>query len=305
MLACDASKHVAPAESQQLSLMLQSAQCVFPQVAVFLEFKDVCRLDIVSCTIIPEDWENEVWQVAANNAISSSRRFFRSFQLSNLDKLTVREFMKHVVYTTRVIDTNTIIVDSRQVADRLIQFACQMPSSLSTTRSIAGCATTRVLTRFEFDQETLEDYEMDPSDIPYSSPTIFDLGGDKYVLEMCLHSDGLKLSMRPSVWDVPEAGVCEEDESDDDEEADPVTFDKPLRVQLCSIASPVILQNEYVVAHVGVDVNGYGICNMPTSPEEMRKALVEGFTCMVSVAELTQCESDGGLPCGVERCLDV
>eukprot|EP00427_Karlodinium_veneficum_P001118 CAMPEP_0169160862 /NCGR_PEP_ID=MMETSP1015-20121227/56713_1 /TAXON_ID=342587 /ORGANISM="Karlodinium micrum, Strain CCMP2283" /LENGTH=112 /DNA_ID=CAMNT_0009232631 /DNA_START=1 /DNA_END=336 /DNA_ORIENTATION=- len=112
--------------------MLQSAQCVFPQVVFFLELKELCRLESVSRDIFPKAWENEVWHTVTNYACTG----FRSFQISNLDKETIRKFMKHVVYTTPVIDSETIAVDSRQSADELIRFACEMPPLLSMSRSL-------------------------------------------------------------------------------------------------------------------------------------------------------------------------
>jgi hypothetical protein len=284
---CEVNEEVfSSAVSPQLSGMLQSAQCVFPQVALFLEFKEICRLDVVSRDIIPEAWENQVWHAAANNACTSSN----SFQLSNLDKQTIREFMKHVVCTTPVIDSDTIDVESIASASKMIQFACEMSPSLSISHSARN-----FVTRFEFDFEALEEYAMDSSAIPFSYPVIFDLGIDKYILEISLQSDELKLSMH-SFWQYSKAELCREFESDD-EEAEPVAFHKPLRVRLCSFASSLVVRNEYVVTHVDVDAFGHGVCNMPSSPEILRQALVEGVACIVSVAEMTQDELDGKLHC--------
>jgi hypothetical protein len=299
MLTCGDSKQYAsvqdlrPGVAPQLSLMLQSAQCVFPQVALFLEFREVCRLDTASRDIIPGAWDNEVWHVAANNSCTDF------FQFANLDKQTIREFLKHVVYTTSFLDGDAIVVDSSEMADRLIQFACQMTPRLSMSRSFAGYSTKTFFTRFEFDEEALDEHEMNPSFVPYSFPMIFDLGGDSHLLEMSWHSDGLKLAMH-SLSHMSKAELCRQNEYDDDQETELVAFDKPLRVQLFSISSPVVLESEYILTHADVDVSGCGLCDMPSSLEDVRKALREGFTCMISMAELTQDELDGGLPCKVK-----
>jgi hypothetical protein len=272
--------------------MLQSAQCVFPQVALFLEFKEVCRLDTVSRDIIPESWESEVWNVAANSACTG----FRSFQFSNLQKQTIRELMKHVVYTTPVIGCEAIVVDSERIASKLLQFASEM----SMPRSLAAKT---LFARFRFDEEALQEYAIDSSAVPYSFPVIFDIGDDKYTLEMSMHSDGLKLSMN-SLKHCLESDECKDYESDDDvdddEDANLVAFSKPMLVQLCSVSSPVLLRNEYVLTHVDEDVYGFGICDTPSSHEMLGKALVEGFDCMISVHELTQGELRSEMPCNIE-----
>jgi hypothetical protein len=288
---CDASREVCASCSQtlrseaspQLSMMLQSAGCLFPQAALFLDLKDLCRLGTASRDIIPEAWENEVWHVVANGECTGFRR---AFHLSNLDKQTIRDFMKHVVYTTPVFDSEAIVVDSKPGAATLVQFARQMHSepSNSVPRSLSGFSATSFLTRFQFDEESLEDHAMDPSEIAFSLPVVFDVRGDQFLLELSLHSNGLKLS----VHNYSKAELSKDFEDDDEEEEDRElkALSKPLRIQLCSVSSPVVLRNEFVLTYADVDLPGYGICDMPLSTELMTKALVEGFVCMVSVTEV-------------------
>lgn len=130
---------------------------------------------------------------------------------------------------------------------------------------------------------------MDSTEAPYSFPAIFGLRGDKYILEMSLQGNALKLSMQ-LYWHYSKAELMDED--NDDKDREPAVLPKPLRVQLCSISSPVLMRNEYVLNYADVEVSGFGTCDVPSSRELMTKALVEGIVCMVSVAELTQDESD-------------
>lgn len=261
---------------QELTMMLQSTGCLFPEVALFLDVRDLCRLGAAARDIIPEAWENEVWHVVANGACSGFRRAFR---LLNLDKHTIINFMKHVVYTTPVFDNAGIVVDSKQVASTLVQFVRES----TVPRPLSAFASKSFFTRFQFDEDILEDYMADPSEIPFSMPVVFELGGDQYLLELSLHGNGLKMS----VHNYSKAALCKDNEADDEEDEEPVALSKPLRIQLCSISSPVVLRNEYVLSYADVDVPGYGTCDMPLSTDLTIKALADGFMCMVSVTEMT------------------
>jgi len=272
---CDACQH--------LSMMLQSLS-VFPQASLYLQLKDLSRLTVASRDIIPEAWENEVWHVVAKSACKGFRR---NFHLGNLDKHTIQDFMKHVVSTTPVFDNEGIVVDSKSVATTLIQFArASSAPSVSVPRSLMGFASTSFFTRFHFDEESLEEHLMDPSEVAFSLPAVFSLRGDQCFIELSLHKGCLKLS----VHNYSKAELCKHDEEDEDDE--PVALSKPLRVQLCSISSPVVVRNEYVLTYTDVDVPGFGICDMPLSTEDMTRALVDGFVCMVSVTEMMWDELD-------------
>lgn len=262
--------------STQLSLMIQSTGCVFPQVACFLEIKDLCRFSATSPDIIPAAWENEVWHVVANGACTGFRR---AYHLSNLDKHTITDFMKHVVCVAPVFDLDPIVVDSKPLANKMVELARDMVSETSDPGST-------FLTRFQFDEECLEDYASDPSEIAYSLPSVFDLAGDQCFLEMSLHNNGLKLSLH----NYSQSVLCNDEE--DDEDAEPIELPKPLRVRICSLSPQVVLSHEYVLSYADVDVPGYGIWEEKSSPELTTKALAEGFACMVSVKELSLGELD-------------
>lgn len=265
--------------SSQLSMMLQSTRVVFPQVAFFLELQDLCSLSTTSKDIIPEAWENDVWHVAANSACTGFRR---AYHLSNLDKHTIADFMKHVVCVTPVFDSNAIVVDSKPLANKMVQLARDMVSETSVPDS----SSTTFLTRFQFDEDCVEENAMDPAEIAYSLPSVFDLAGDQCFLEMSLHNNGLKLSLH----NYSQSVLCNDDEEDED--AEPIALSKPLRIRICSIAPEVVLCHEFVLSYADVDVPGYGIWKEQTSPELTTQALVEGFACMVSVSELSWEELD-------------
>jgi hypothetical protein len=270
----------------QLTMMLQSVN-LFPQAAQFLKLKDLSRLTVASRDIIPEAWEDEVWHVVAKSGCTGFRR---NFKLSNLSKRTVQDFMKHVVYTTLVFDNEAVVVDSESIASTLIRFASEsmLAQSIRVPRSLMGFAATSFFTRFQFDEESLEEHAMDSSEIAFSMPAVFDLRGDQCFLELTLHENGLKLSMH----NYSKAEFSKNAEGDDEEDEEPVALNKPLRVQLCSISSPVVVRNEYLLTYTDVDVPGYGVCDMPLSKAEMTQALVNGFLCMVSVTEMMWDELD-------------
>mmetsp|Transcript_15804 Transcript_15804/g.25725 ORF Transcript_15804/g.25725 Transcript_15804/m.25725 type:complete len:307 (+) Transcript_15804:51-971(+) len=291
-LPCDVSE-VCPSSShslrqemcQQLSMLLQSANCLFPQAALFLDLKDVCRLSSTSRDIIPEAWENKIWHDVANSSCTG----FRRFRFSNLDKPTIRNFLKYVVYSTPVFDTEAIVVDSTEVANTLVQFARKtfLEPSVSVPRSLSGLSARSFLTRFRFDEDSLEEHAMDSSELAFSLPAVFELRGDQCFLELTLQENGLNLS----VHNYSKAELGKDDE-EDDEDAEPVALSKPLRVQLCSISSSVVIRNEYILTFADVDVPSHGICDLPSATDLMTKALAEGFACMVSVTEMTWDELD-------------
>jgi hypothetical protein len=263
--------------------MLQSTSCVFPQVAFFLELKDLCRLSATSQDIIPEAWESDVWHVVANGACSGFRR---AYHLSNLDRHTIAEIMKHVVCVTPVFDSNAIVVDSKPLANKMVQLARDMVSETSIVDSASDMSPTTFLTRFQFDEDCVEEHSMDPAEIAYSLPSVFDLAGDQCFLEMSLHNNGLKLSLH----NYSQSVLCNDDEEDED--AEPIALSKPLRIRICSISPDIVLSHEFVLSYVDVDVPGYGIWKEQSSPELTTQALVEGFACMVSVSELSWGELD-------------
>merc|ERR1712151_322999 len=112
---------------------------------------------------------------------------------------------------------------------------------------------------------------MDASESAYSFPVAFDIGEETCLIELSLHQKNLKLSLHnlQNMEDEPQA-LCQ-----------------PLRVQVHSMSSSIALQNEYIITSEDINESGVGLCCMPDSPEIMKKALVEGVVCMVSLADVT------------------
>jgi len=179
--------------------------------------------------------------------------------------------MAHVIYSTLVVDTQPITVDSLPVARLLVQAARQAQAKASEVLSTSSVSAFSFLTRFHFDEDDLQGYLDDTSEGAHSLPVAVDIGGETWFIEMALQDDVLKLSVHNM-------------NNDDDE---PRALIHPIHVEVRSLASsPITLHNDFLFTYQDVDEDGSGYCCIPASQDVLISALIQGVSCMVSWAEV-------------------
>lgn len=236
--------------------------CVFPEVALFLEFDEFLRLDAAAKEIIPREWENEVWHVVANNGRTG-------FTFANLDKMVIRRFASNV-HSILVVDNEPIAIDSVRVAEQVVQISRHAEKSNSEHLSTKGSFAMSFLTRFYFDREEVRNSLEDAEEVAHSYPVVVNIGGDTCLIELALQNKSLLMSVHNlrNVSDEPRP-LCQ-----------------PLRVQIRSMMSLAVLDSEYILTYEDVDECGNGLCCLPAIPETLTEVLAEGVTCMVSLSDI-------------------